>query len=60
MWLSGLGTQLVCRLVWCRPAAEAWIQPLAWELLFSTVAALEKKLLHIERAQNYIYISCKV
>ena len=29
--------------VWCRPAATALIQPLAWELSYATGAALKKK-----------------
>ena len=29
--------------LWCRPAAVALIQPLAWELLYATGAALKKK-----------------
>ena len=30
-------------LLWCRPAAIALIQPLAWELPCSTFAALKRK-----------------
>ena len=29
--------------LWCRPAARAPIQPLAWELAFATGVALKKK-----------------
>ena len=29
--------------LWCRPAAAAPIQPLAWELPYATGAALKKK-----------------
>ena len=39
--LSGLRMRR-CRELWCRPAATAPIQPLAWELPYAVGAALEK------------------
>ena len=38
--LSGLRIQRCCEL-WCRPAATALIQPLAWESLYAVGAAQE-------------------
>ena len=29
--------------LWCRPAAVAWIQPLAWEPPYATAAALKRQ-----------------
>ena len=29
--------------LWCRPAATAWFQPLAWELPYAEGAALKSK-----------------
>ena len=29
--------------LWCRPAAESPIQPLAWEILYATSVALKRK-----------------
>ena len=37
------GTDLALLWLWCRPAAVALIQPLAWELLYATGAALKRK-----------------
>ena len=34
---------LVLPWLWCRPAAIVPVQPLAWELLYATVVALNKK-----------------
>ena len=39
MWL-GSGVALLW--LWCRPAATALIQPLAWELPYATGTALKK------------------
>ena len=39
--LSGLGIWR-CRELWCRPAATALFQPLAWELSYATGAALKR------------------
>ena len=44
--LSGLAQwvrDLALLWLWCRPAAVALIQPLAWELLYATGAALKRK-----------------
>ena len=45
-WIPGL-TQWVKDLVllclWGRPAAVAWIQPLAWKLPYATVVALKRQ-----------------
>ena len=38
IWLD-----LVLPWLWCRPAAAAVIQPLAWELLYATGVALKSK-----------------
>ena len=40
--LSGLRIRRCCEL-WCRPAAAALIQPLAWELPYATGMALKRK-----------------
>ena len=40
--ISGLRIQR-CRELWCRPAAEAPIQPLAWELPYAESGALKSK-----------------
>ena len=40
--LSGLRIQH-CREQWCRPAAAASIQPLAWELPYAAGVALKSK-----------------
>ena len=37
------GSGLALLLLWHRPAAEALIQPLDWEALYATGAALKKK-----------------
>ena len=37
------GSDLALLWLWCRPAAVALIQPLAWELPHAMGAALEKK-----------------
>ena len=36
------GSNLVLLWLWCRPAAAALIQPLAWELVYATGAALKR------------------
>ena len=36
------GSDLVLLWLWCRPAAEALIQPLAWESPYAARAAVEK------------------
>ena len=35
--------------LWCRPAAAAPIQPIAWELSYATGAALKRKIIMIIR-----------
>ena len=37
------GSDLVLQQLWCRLAATALIQPLAWELPYATGVALKKK-----------------
>ena len=37
------GSDLVLLWLWCRPAATALIQPLAWELPYAMGVALKKK-----------------
>ena len=37
------GSDLVFLWLWCRPAATAMIQPLAWEPPYATGASLKKK-----------------
>ena len=37
------GSDLVLLWLWCRPAAAALIQPLAWELPYASGAALKIK-----------------
>ena len=41
--LSGLRIQPYCHELWCRIAAAALIQPLAWELPYASGVALKKK-----------------
>ena len=37
------GSDPVLLWLWCRPAAAAWIQPLAWELPYDAHVALKEK-----------------
>ena len=53
-WIKGSGTAMSCGIgyrhgsdptflwLWCRPEAAAPIQPLAWELPYTTGAAIKK------------------
>ena len=34
------GSDLALLWLWCKPVAEPWIQPLAWEASYATCAAL--------------------
>ena len=53
-WVKGASVAMSCGvghrcssdplllLLWCRPVAETWIQPLAWELPYAAGVALKK------------------
>ena len=45
---------LVLLWLWCRPAAAAWIQLLAWKLPHAAGAALKSKKIKIETIKNKI------
>ena len=46
------GLDLALLWLWCRPAAEALIQPLAWELPYAAGVALKKKKKRKERKKK--------
>ena len=49
---SGLGLMLLW--LWCRPAAAALIQPLAWKLPYARGEALKKKILRWKVFLDYL------
>ena len=51
------GSDLILLWLWCRPAAAAPIQPLAWELPYATCVALESK--KKKQANYYFYLKGK-
>ena len=50
--LSGLRTRHCCEL-WCRPAAVALTQPLAWEPLYAVDVALKRQKTKKKKKKNH-------
>ena len=49
--------------LWCRPAAAAPIQPLGWELLYATGAAVKRREKRKEKKESFrvnvpVYFCC--